>query len=154
MRYKGFFRPRKISKYKGDHRKIVYRSKLELTFMKYCDDNDAILEWSSEEIIIPYRSPVDGKLHRYFPDFWVRTPNGQTLIEIKPKRQCKPPTKNPKMKKDPDSESERENRGTQNIGSKILVKATCLKNISASHLKNISVGRAQKIFSCRFFSKQ
>ena len=91
MRYKGFFRPRKISKYKGDHRKIVYRSKLELTFMKYCDDNDAILEWSSEEIIIPYRSPVYGKLHRYFPDFWVRTPNGQTLIEIKPKIQTKPP---------------------------------------------------------------
>ena len=97
MRYKGFFRPRKISKYKGDHREIVYRSKLELTFMKYCDDNDAILEWSSEEIIIPYRSPVDGKLHRYFPDFWVRTPNGQTLIEIKPSTQTKPP--NPKRRR-------------------------------------------------------
>ena len=59
--------------------------------MKYCDDNDLILEWSSEEIIIPYRSPVEGSPYRYFPDFWVRTPNGQTLIEIKPKIQTKPP---------------------------------------------------------------
>jgi len=91
MRYKGFFRPRNIAKYKGDYRKIVYRSKLELTFMKYCDGNDNVLKWSSEEVIIPYRSPIDGKLHRYFPDFWVKTSQGETLIEIKPKIQTKPP---------------------------------------------------------------
>ena len=91
MRYKGFFRPKNISKYKGDYRKIVYRSKLELTFMKYCDGRDNVLKWSSEEIVIPYRSPIDGKVHRYFPDFWVKTTQGETLIEIKPKVQTKPP---------------------------------------------------------------
>ena len=92
MRYKGFFRPRKISKYKGDHRKIVYRSKLELTFMKYCDDNPDIIEWGSEEIIIPYVSPIDGRRHRYFPDFFVKTSKGDKfLIEVKPKSQTKPP---------------------------------------------------------------
>ena len=91
MRYKGFFRPRNISKYKGDHRKIIYRSKLELIFMKYCDGKDNVLKWSSEEIVIPYRSPIDGKVHRYFPDFWVKTTQGETLIEIKPKAQTKPP---------------------------------------------------------------
>ena len=91
MIYKGFFRPRNISKYKGDHRKIIYRSKLELIFMKYCDGKDNVLKWSSEEIVIPYRSPIDGKVHRYFPDFWVKTTQGETLIEIKPKIQTKPP---------------------------------------------------------------
>ena len=91
MRYKGFFRPRNISKYKGDHRKIIYRSKLELIFMKYCDGKDNVLKWSSEEIVIPYRSPIDGKVHRYFPDFWVKTTQGEPLIEIKPKIQTKPP---------------------------------------------------------------
>ena len=91
MRYKGFFRPRNISKYKGDHRKIIYRSKLELIFMKYCDGKDNVLKWSSEEIVIPYRSPIDGKVHRDFPDFWVKTTQGEALIEIKPKIQTKPP---------------------------------------------------------------
>ena len=59
--------------------------------MKYCDGKDNVLKWSSEEIVIPYRSPIDGKVHRYFPDFWVKTTQGETLIEIKPKIQTKPP---------------------------------------------------------------
>ena len=99
MRYKGFFRPRNISKYKGDHRKIIYRSKLELIFMKYCDGKDNVLKWSSEEIVIPYRSPIDGKVHRYFPDFWVKTAQGETLIEIKSKVQTKPPKPKPNRRR-------------------------------------------------------
>ena len=59
--------------------------------MRYCDGNDKVIKWSSEEVTIPYRSPIDGKLHRYFPDFWVKTSQGETLIEIKPKIQTKPP---------------------------------------------------------------
>ena len=60
--------------------------------------NENILEWGSEEIIIPYRSPVDGKVHRYFPDFYikVRESTGYTkkyIIEIKPKKQTAPPKK-------------------------------------------------------------
>ena len=40
--------------------------------MVYCDLNENILEWGSEEIAIPYRSPIDNKVHRYFPDFYVK----------------------------------------------------------------------------------
>ena len=86
---KGFYKPKNISKYKGDYRKIFHRSGLELKFMRYLDGNDSILKWSSEEIVIPYRSPIDGKVHRYFPDFWVKTSQGETLIEIKSKIQTK-----------------------------------------------------------------
>jgi len=67
--------------------------------MKYLDRQPEVLRWSSEEIIIPYRSPIDNRLHRYFPDFWVKTSKGETLIEIKPKKQTKPPTLNPKHKR-------------------------------------------------------
>ena len=71
--------------------------------MKYCDDNAAILEWGSEEVIIPYLSPWDGKIHRYFPDFYikVRQANGsikKMIIEVKPKKQTVPPTVTPKRK--------------------------------------------------------
>ena len=64
--------------------------------MVYCDNNPNIIEWGSEEIIIPYRSPVDRKVHRYFPDFYIkyRTSNGEVkreIIEVKPKSQCFPP---------------------------------------------------------------
>ena len=64
--------------------------------MVYCDNNPAILEWGSEEVIIPYISPLDGRRHRYFPDFYikVRQADGSTkkiIIEVKPKKQCGPP---------------------------------------------------------------
>ena len=64
--------------------------------MKYCDHTDSILEWGSEEIIIPYRSPIDNRVHRYYPDFYikVREKSGKIskyIIEIKPKKQTKPP---------------------------------------------------------------
>ena len=68
--------------------------------MVYCDNNPNIIEWGSEEIIIPYRSPVDRKVHQYFPDFYIkyRTSTGDVkreIIEVKPKSQCFPP-KEPK----------------------------------------------------------
>ena len=71
--------------------------------MVYCDKNDAIIEWGSEEVIVPYLSPMDGKIHRYFPDFYmkVRQADGSTkkfIIEVKPKSQCKQPVKNPKRR--------------------------------------------------------
>ena len=89
MAYRGRFQPSNIEKYRGDHRSIIYRRK----FMVYCDRNENILEWGSEEIIIPYRSPLDGRIHRYFPDFYikVRESNGSIqryIIEVKPKKQC------------------------------------------------------------------
>ena len=61
--------------------------------MIYCDTNEKILEWGSEEFIVPYRSPVDNRYHRYFPDFYIKVKdkNGKIknmIIEIKPYKQC------------------------------------------------------------------
>ena len=99
MAYKGKFRPQNYKKYKGDYTKIIYRSGWELTFMKYLDRQPRVLQWNSEEIIIPYKSPIDGKWHRYYPDFWVKTLKAETIIEIKPKKQTKPPKENPKHRR-------------------------------------------------------
>ena len=96
MAYKGKFRPSIPKKYKGDYTNIIYRSLWELKFMKYCDSNQNILEWGSEEFFIPYTSPIDGKRHRYYPDFYIKVKEstGQVkkyVIEIKPKKQCLEP---------------------------------------------------------------
>ena len=96
MAYKGRYTPKNPKKYKGDYRNIVYRSLWERKFMVYCDNSDNILEWGSEEIIIPYLSPWDGKLHRYFPDFYIKVKQSsgnikKFIIEVKPKKQTKPP---------------------------------------------------------------
>ena len=99
MAYKGKFRPENYKKYKGDYTKITYRSGWELKFMKYLDRQPNVLSWSSEEVIIPYKSPIDNKWHRYYPDFWVKTKQGETLVEIKPKKQTRPPKLNPKNKR-------------------------------------------------------
>jgi hypothetical protein len=95
---KGKFVPKNIRKYKGDYRNIIYRSSWELKFMKYCDTRPNILEWASEEIVIPYRSPLDNRVHRYFVDFYVKIQESdgtivKYLIEIKPSKQTVPPKK-------------------------------------------------------------
>jgi len=64
--------------------------------MKYCDGNKNILEWGSEEIFLPYRSPLDNRIHRYFPDFYIKVKEStghvkKYLIEVKPKKQCTEP---------------------------------------------------------------
>ena len=81
MSYKGFFRPKNPSKYKGDPTNIIYRSRWELKFMVYLDSHPDVLSWGSEEVIIPYRSPIDNKVHRYFPDFVVKKRNPAGIIE-------------------------------------------------------------------------
>ena len=103
MTYKGKFKPKYPTKYKGDIKEIVYRSSWELKMMKYCDTTKSIVEWGSEELVIPYLSPWDNRYHRYFPDFYikVRTKNGSLkkyIIEVKPKNQCTPPERNPKRR--------------------------------------------------------
>ena len=69
-----------------------YRSGWELSFMKFCDSNDHVLQWASESIAIPYRHPLTGKMTQYIPDFLItyRTRDNTIkaeLIEIKPKKQ-------------------------------------------------------------------
>ena len=100
MRYQGKYRPSFPRKYKGDPSNIIYRSSWEYKFMKWCDITPSIEEWGSEEIIIPYISPVDGKRHRYFPDFYVKIGKKKFLVEVKPFRQTKePPTQKRVTKK-------------------------------------------------------
>ena len=96
MAYQGRFIPKNPKKYIGDPENIIYRSSWECKVMNWLDRNDDILSWASEELIVPYKSPVDGQLHRYFPDFLVKikTRDGQTktmMLEVKPKKQTQPP---------------------------------------------------------------
>lgn len=89
--HKGKFTPKNYGKYRGDPTDIWYRSGWELRVMQHLDANSQIREWSSEEHVIPYVSPLDGRVHRYFPDFWVRTDSGEFIIEVKPEKQGQPP---------------------------------------------------------------
>lgn len=94
--YKGKFNPLNPEKYIGDPTNIIYRSGWEFHLMRYLDKHPHVIKWASEEVIIPYRSPIDGKIHRYFPDFYVEQINKdrkkqKILIEVKPKYQTMPP---------------------------------------------------------------
>ena len=98
MAYKGKYYPSFPRKYKGDPTNIIFRSLWERKFMVYCDKNANVLEWNSEEIAIPYRSPLDNRIHRYFPDFYmkVKESNGiikNYIVEVKPLKQTTPPKK-------------------------------------------------------------
>jgi hypothetical protein len=104
MSYKGYFKPRTPDKYLGNPSNIIYRSLWELKFMRYLDSHPQIISWASEEFSIPYRSPLDGKIHKYYPDFFIKkiTPDGKQetlVIEIKPKAQIVEPKVQSKVTK-------------------------------------------------------
>ena len=103
MSYNGKYYPRYPKKYKGDPTNIVYRSLWERKFMNYCDLTESVSEWQSEEFWIPYRSPIDNRTHRYFPDFYIKYKDSSgkrrsVVIEVKPKSQTKMPPQNPKKR--------------------------------------------------------
>ena len=98
----GFFSPKHPKKYIGDPTNIVYRSGWEKRVMQSLDDNLNVVRWASEEVVIPYLSPIDNRPHRYFVDFYVeaKLADGsikKMLLEVKPAAQTKPP-KAPKRK--------------------------------------------------------
>lgn len=100
--YKGKFKPKNPSKYTGDATNIIYRSSWELKLMVLLDNHPNVIRWGSEEIAIPYESPIDGRIHRYYPDFFVEQINKdgkkeRLLIEVKPKQQTQPPDINNKL---------------------------------------------------------
>jgi len=102
--YKGVFKPKNPSKYRGDPTNIIYRSRWELYFMRYLDDHSGVHQWASEELVIPYRSPIDGRVHRYFPDFWIKKVNREgkldtVVVEIKPYKETVEPTPQKKLSK-------------------------------------------------------
>jgi hypothetical protein len=104
MLHQGYFKPKFPQKYKGDPTNIIYRSGWELKFMFYVDSHPEIIEWGSEEFFIPYRSPIDNRIHRYFPDFYIKkkSKNGvieTIVVEIKPLKQTMEPQRQQKKTK-------------------------------------------------------
>jgi len=102
--YKGWFKPNNPGKYKGDPSNIVYRSTWEVRVMKWLDEHPQVIWWGSEELPIPYISPVDKKKHKYFPDFIakMKLKDGKVMtyiIEVKPLAQTKMPTQKKKTRK-------------------------------------------------------
>jgi hypothetical protein len=86
--HQGSYKPRYPEKYKGNPLGIVFRSGLELKWFRFFDFNKTVLQWNSEEVVVPYVSDLDGGMHRYFVDIWAKM-NGKNgvqeyLIEIKP----------------------------------------------------------------------
>lgn len=104
MSYKGYFTPKNPQKYKGDPGNIIWRSTWEQRVMKWLDESNNVIWWSSEELPVKYYNPIDNKMHRYFPDFIVRIRNKQNLtktymIEVKPEYQTKQPVRKRKTQK-------------------------------------------------------
>jgi len=96
----GIFTPKNKDKFIGSY--ANYRSGLELKFMRFCDNNPNVVRWGSENVIVPYISPLDGRVHKYYVDnFVIIKENGilkNYLIEIKPSKQTQPPKTNYKKK--------------------------------------------------------
>tara|TARA_B100000519_G_C14209342_1_gene421870 strand:- start:1026 stop:1499 length:474 start_codon:yes stop_codon:yes gene_type:complete len=97
----GYYTPINESKYVGP-KPIVFRSSWERKMCMYCDEKSEILKWSSEPIKIKYLSPIDNKVHHYYPDFYmcVKQQDGseiEYIVEVKPSKQLKKP-KEPKRK--------------------------------------------------------
>lgn len=100
---KSKFRPRNPNKYRGNPTNIICRSSWERVMCKWCDDNDSVLKWASEEVRIRYYDPVSKKNRTYFPDFWIRVRRSdgliyEEIIEVKPQRQVDGPPIRPKRK--------------------------------------------------------
>lgn len=98
MAYSGKFKPTNLQKYKGDWKKIQYRSSWEAWLMRWLDNHPNVVQWNSEEIVIPYFSNADGKKRRYFMDFWVKFDTGQQFFfEVKPFKETHAPAVPVKM---------------------------------------------------------
>ena len=97
----GYYTPKNPDKYIGDVTKIRYMSSYEYNMHVFLDNNVRVLHWSSEPVGIPYIKPTDGKVHRYFPDYYVEYVNAdgeiiQEIIEVKPAQQTRTPRSNHK----------------------------------------------------------
>tara|TARA_B100002019_G_scaffold282246_1_gene287278 strand:+ start:380 stop:820 length:441 start_codon:yes stop_codon:yes gene_type:complete len=94
MSYKGRYTIKNPDKYAGDAKKVIYRSLWERNAFRWCENNPKVKLWNSEEVVVPYVSSVDKKLHRYYVDLLIQMEDKKTyLIEIKPKKETQPPKK-------------------------------------------------------------
>tara|TARA_R100001244_G_scaffold117517_1_gene87473 strand:+ start:874 stop:1311 length:438 start_codon:yes stop_codon:yes gene_type:complete len=89
----GIFVPKNQDKFIGS--KATYRSGLELKFFRFCDASPNVIGWGSENVVVPYKSPLDNRVHKYYVDNFVAIKEGKEvinyLVEIKPSIQTKPP---------------------------------------------------------------
>lgn len=101
--HQGIFTPFHGDKYRGTT-PIIYRSGLELKMMRWCDENENVIQWGSESVVIPYMSPKDGRIHKYFIDFVLKlkTQAGikNYIVEVKPYKQTELPNTRHRKNKD------------------------------------------------------
>lgn len=102
--HQGIYKPKNPKKYKGDPTGIVWRSSWEKVCCLWFDQHPKCIEWSSEEVVVPYVSPADGKVHRYFVDFSAKFIDGKNnvksfLIEVKPHHETLEPKRGSKREK-------------------------------------------------------
>ena len=102
--HQGRFTPVNPKKYAGNVNDIVYRSGWERQLMIKFDTSPSVILWNSEGVVVPYRSPVDGEVHRYFVDFIIKVQSRDKtvktwLIEVKPYAQTIPPTNRKRTRK-------------------------------------------------------
>ena len=99
----GKFKPKNPQKYDGNPTEIYFRSSYELKMFQYCDLTESVISYQSEEFCIPYRSPIDGRIHRYFPDMKLKYKDKDgtirnLVVEVKPAKDLKMPETNPKKR--------------------------------------------------------
>lgn len=87
----GFYQLLNPEKYVGK-KQPHYRSSWEHTFMRFCDNNPAVLQWANEAIHINYRNPFTNKNTIYVPDFFMvyvdaKGQQHAEIIEIKPTKE-------------------------------------------------------------------
>ena len=96
---KGVYALKNPAKYIGPKTEggVLFRSSWEERMFYYMDHNLNVIEWSSEELIIPYVFRLDGKVHKYYPDIVakIQTRDGiqMFIVEVKPAKQTVEPTK-------------------------------------------------------------
>jgi len=94
----GYYKLINPSKYVGNPNDVKFRSSWEYAFCSYLDNNDKIIRWGIETLIITY-SDLRNKVHRYYPDFYYEMKTNddnlmkKVVVEIKPKVELYPPVK-------------------------------------------------------------
>ena len=101
---KSIYKPNHPKKYKGDYKNIICRSSWERKFCQWADKKENVISWASEEINIPYISPKDNRVHKYYPDFLIKVKESSNriktyVVEVKPKKQTLPPKKRKRITK-------------------------------------------------------
>ena len=101
---KSRYKPSNPQKYQGNPNNIICRSSWERKFCMWADRKDSVVSWASEEINIPYISPKDNRVHRYYPDFLIKVKENNNriktyVVEVKPKKQTLPPKKRKRITK-------------------------------------------------------